>query len=501
MLITSALYFWRMKRPERRWLFLVLTGLALGCGLMTKIAIPAFALIIIFFWQLMLLLHAWRFNDARWLNPLAPQEFAGKDESENSFTPQKMFSAAKTYLIDHIVVTGIAFVVWAPWHVLMTFKHGKEFWDWYIGYHLLSRNQNVLDFHDGGWDFYPYSIYDRLPTYLYALAFISVLMGFFWVVSGLVKGSDPTTEATPYEPKESSADRTKFNPRSLLPGMLWAVAWFVILGGIFQTATTKREIYMIPIYAILAVFGGIYFYRWLGRPPRWWFHWLIAFPGLFFVLELSDGGARRDFAWDVIIGEHELQPGQNALVEVVQSLSPFIGTAYLMAGVALIVMAAVGFGLSGKLSRKRTDIMGLVGSVVLIIAVLTTGLAELKNPLEPDDLWYRREAIAIRDIVDDKETWPKVAFLGYDHNLPSTMYYFYGAVRDSKPIDARPVTYYKGAVRGMLEEFKQLGALIIMERGFPPDPEQRRVLNEDLQAFEKFFDEPNNRYLLYRWTP
>jgi len=42
-----------------------------------------------------------------------------------------------------LVALGSASLVALPWHVLMTLRHGTEFWEVYVGYHVLGRAQGI----------------------------------------------------------------------------------------------------------------------------------------------------------------------------------------------------------------------------------------------------------------------------------------------------------------------------------------------------------------------
>ena len=59
----------------------------------------------------------------------------------------------------------------------MTLKHGRLFWDWYIGYHLIVRSRETLDGHVGEWYYYIDAMWEHLPAPTLALALVGIAFG------------------------------------------------------------------------------------------------------------------------------------------------------------------------------------------------------------------------------------------------------------------------------------------------------------------------------------
>lgn len=145
----------------------------------------------------------------------------------------------------------VSLLVAAPWHLTMTLRHGQEFWDVYLGYHVLDRASVALVGASDPLAFLK-TAWEQDPT-------ISLLLA-----AGLVGGTVRAWTEMP-------------GPTRLTLGAVVGVAW-VTLGGI-QLSQTRLYHYLLPVVPLAAVATVAALGPLWAKP--------YAFPGLGLVIALS----------------------------------------------------------------------------------------------------------------------------------------------------------------------------------------------------------------------
>src|SRR5690606_33498868 len=153
-ILALAAYVASVRWPARRRPWVVASGIALGCGLMTKIAVSAFV------WPALVatVVVWWAVGRTDRPAPAAATDDDGAPSSPAAGDAPAALRARHAaargpagLVADQLGLGGVAAAIWLPWHVWMGWRHGDEFWNWYLGYHLLDRTAMVLDHHAGAW--------------------------------------------------------------------------------------------------------------------------------------------------------------------------------------------------------------------------------------------------------------------------------------------------------------------------------------------------------------
>jgi len=479
MYLFVAAYLTRLAYPHRRRPLLLVAAGCMAAGVMTKIALPALAAIAIFLWQGALLAVAWRLRDPRWLNPLDPSEFAPPDADGAAvpeFTTGRLRAAAKTYIVDHIAIALVALALWLPWHLYMLVKHGQEFINWYFGYHLLARTAEVQDQHDGEWWFYFYAAYDRLPGVVLGLGLAALAYGV--AVSCRILLTRRDDEGCASDPRES-----------VLPGLLLVIVWIGFIGGLFQSAATKREIYLLPLYAMLGLGAGILVQRFLRRPPK-------GFVGpvsvmacvIFFIVLKRSGDPGISYVGLILSGQHVPEGGASLWADIVMPMLP-IYSASLGIPLALALLGTgIGWAMRRQWGISPAQGRALAISAPLLLLVTVFALHEGQRTWLDDKHWLESEYMSLRPWMDDRETYPYVVYLtpGWD-STPARMHYFYGAIRDSQPVASRHVEATAEIGPGVLDHARRPGGLVLAERLSHRGPEAQETMARELADFENVY--------------
>lgn len=212
-----------LEVERRAWFWLVFAGVALGLGLMTKIALALMAPI----FMGVLSMYSWV-------------------RGRHSF---------KQVFFEQLVVNGVALLLIAPWHIAMTLSpKGDEFWGWYIGKHLLGRADHAFDAHAGPWYYYIGTLWINLSAPLLALTVIATPAAVVWIIRSFWK-KDPEDIDEIWSTAEEDRDRPLRNRdlRYLLP-----LVWFGFQFLLFSSSATKREPYTIPMYPPIVLLCALY---------------------------------------------------------------------------------------------------------------------------------------------------------------------------------------------------------------------------------------------------
>ncbi|MFP4527743.1 MAG: ArnT family glycosyltransferase [Candidatus Kapaibacterium sp.] len=105
--IYLSIYFWQKNESLRAWKFPIFSGIAFGLALMSKIIVGVFAPISIF---LYLMIKRY----------IIKENFGGDI---------KRFA----------IMAAIGLALAAPWHIYMFAEHGRDFLNYFLGYHILDR--------------------------------------------------------------------------------------------------------------------------------------------------------------------------------------------------------------------------------------------------------------------------------------------------------------------------------------------------------------------------
>ncbi|HKS29851.1 MAG TPA: glycosyltransferase family 39 protein [Pyrinomonadaceae bacterium] len=132
----------------------------------------------------------------------------------------------------------LAFVIVAPWHIIMYVKHGRAFIDEYIGYHVIARSTRTLE---------------------------GNASGYFYYVGKLVDGFFPWCLLLPFAVVSFIRRNYKDGTRSWILLLLSALVF-----GLYTVIPTRRPWYIVPLYPasaiLIAVFIGSLYRDYQSRP-------------------------------------------------------------------------------------------------------------------------------------------------------------------------------------------------------------------------------------------
>ncbi len=126
----------------------------------------------------------------------------------------------------------LAFLLIAPWHLLMYIWYGRPFIDEYIGYHVIARSTRTLEGHASG---------------------------YFYYIGKLVDGFFPWGLLVPFAVVSTIRRNLKDQSRSWVLLLLCALVF-----GLYTVIPTRRPWYIVPLYPALAILIGGFisnFYR------------------------------------------------------------------------------------------------------------------------------------------------------------------------------------------------------------------------------------------------
>ena len=115
----------------------------------------------------------------------------------------------------------LAFVIVAPWHILMYVWHGRAFIDEYISYHVIARLATPLEGHPSS---------------------------YFYYVGKLIDGFFPWFLLVPFAVASSTRKDLKGHSRSRIFLLLSALVF-----GFYTMIPTRRPWYIVPLYPALAI--------------------------------------------------------------------------------------------------------------------------------------------------------------------------------------------------------------------------------------------------------
>jgi 4-amino-4-deoxy-L-arabinose transferase-like glycosyltransferase len=359
----------RLEANGRTWPWLVLSGLALGLGLMTKIAMAFMAAVIVGG----VALYAWV-------------------RGRHSFG---------RIVLEQIVINGVALLVCLPWHLAMILSpKGDVFVRWYFGYHLLQRTTATLGHDAGPWHFYiPYLTGEISPPVL-GLALVAIL----WSIVVLARSFRNAQETPDGGWTETERYRPWFHAdlRYVLP-LLWLGLQFVF----FSTAETKRDTYSIPMYPPIALLAGLFLGERLYDRRRLRLLAVTLFSvSLFCVLSrMKELG--RLLAYSIANREQIHLYGD-----------VYVRLGLLIAGIAVAVFVAY------RLLRRRGAIFCGVALLTTVSASAIFCLRAMRPNLDPDRGTRTLGWQQIRPVLDRMD-YHYLVFVG-NYTDPEAIYYFNG---------------------------------------------------------------------------
>ncbi len=239
--VLMTIYLTLEAHRRGRLVWLLAAGVALGLGLMTKIAVALMAPAVLFLFG---------------LYRIASERFPWR-----------------AVIAEQMILLATAVAVAAPWHLIMTFRFGDRFWWWTVVYHLLGKAGETQDMNQGNITFYMNELYTYTPAFLFFLVLLTLMSSLFTVLYfGLwcshAEQELPTSlveralSDAPPAPADSSGLRRWLifrHPFAASLGNLYAlpVLWFLFLFILFSLAGTKRSTYTLPMFPPMALIAAV----------------------------------------------------------------------------------------------------------------------------------------------------------------------------------------------------------------------------------------------------
>lgn len=182
---------------------------------------------------------------------LLPIPIIGIYEFYLYFTKQQKFS--KEFVKTYAIFFGAAFVIFAPWHLYMTYVFGFEFWQKYIGYHVIDRA--LVSIEDKGRPFLWYFEVLRVSMRLWFLALVGAIpVSLFIVLRHFSKKFNFGFVESLLEGYEDS----KAPHKHLVNAHVFLLIWSIFSFLLFSASASKLIWYIIPIYPAIALLIGFF---------------------------------------------------------------------------------------------------------------------------------------------------------------------------------------------------------------------------------------------------
>jgi len=197
MIVASIYHFLKFEQFSRKY-DLVVSGVFIGLGVLTKSLIGFLPVVVIGIYYLIKLL---------------------------------IYKSKTVKFTDLIILGLISLLIALPWHLHMYQLHGDRFIDSYFGYHLFERFSNEIEDKGAPWDFYLVVIRNTMRVWFLILLPALVYFGYKMFVKKL--------------PSSSSI-------------LVIASATFLLL---FSASSSKLKWYIMPIYPFLYVIAGYFVFN------------------------------------------------------------------------------------------------------------------------------------------------------------------------------------------------------------------------------------------------
>jgi len=429
-----ALYVQSLRQPERRRTYVYLAGVAIGLGLMSKIAISGFIYFVI-----------WGLQAGAAL--LGRGQRVAETDTLEIDGPTFLFRAGewRRALVDNLVLAGAAALVWLPWHIYMTWKHGQTFWDWYIGFHLLERTRDAIAGEDYAWWINLRGIWTYVPNVLKGLMVLGIPLALAWALLPLVR------------PRQEGTRRLAAMGLALVPPLVWTLLLFAL----FQATTTKREEYMVLVYPGLACLMGMVIGRLLTQPSSPAVHAAAVLAAIAGML-LQTFRESFDAIWFLLM-DKGMTFGQAAFWHEGLPFLRGYAIAAIAASASLIALVEMSCRLirRGVLLPWRRAIYQAV-----LLALLAVGLASggLRAAYKPTSALRKVIFGPILPWLKNEAKYPHVLFIGgfWDAYGSAETYYLNGNTPRSKPIAYRPIERVPDHTSDRIAAYRKPGGVLIV---------------------------------------
>jgi hypothetical protein len=196
----ALVIFYLSKTSEKRY-FLILSGISVGLAVMVKGVVGLLPLLVIFFYELYLLLTK-------------QQKISGK------------------IILNYFLIVISSCVIFLPWHFEMYRRFGNAFVNNYIIYHVWDRA--TIEIEDKGRPLAWYLIVLKVSM---RLSFVALLAAFPYALFKAAKRDN---------------------------GLAFLVIWALVIFLFFSVAKSKLVWYIIPVYPVLAIILGYFISRFLN---------------------------------------------------------------------------------------------------------------------------------------------------------------------------------------------------------------------------------------------
>jgi len=364
----------RFETEPGAWGWLVFSGLALGLGLMTKIALALTASIV----AGALALYGW----LRGRHPFG------------------------RIVAEQVVINGVALVINLPWHLAMTLSpQSRDFWAYYVGYHLLGRSATVLDAHAGPWYFYFPRLWDLLPAPVLALTLVALPWFLVEIAASFRRGGEMKETET--------ADRRPLDYPDLV--RMLPLIWLGFELLLFSKASTKRETYTIPMYPPIALMAGLFLAERLRDTRRM----KLLAATLFSITTLCILSRMKTFG-------HRLEEAF-ANFDQIGLYGDVLGELGLLVGGVALGVAVLYFVL-----KRRPNAFRLLALATIVGAAVIFSLRQVRKVLDPEKGMRTFGWRQIRPYIDAMDYHYLVFAGSYFH--PAARYYLNGLNLDWHPL-------------------------------------------------------------------
>lgn len=377
MLLTVYLGARYYREGRLRWI--VLAGVAMGFGLMTKILIAGFVAVALLLYGL----ARWARGDWRF----------GR------------------LVLDQVVLNAVGVGLALPWHLFMVLKYqtenGNLFLDYWWGFHVWRRSEEVIDMHHSEYHYYFWLLQDRLGGVWCFLLAIAVLWAIgavaWWLIDGIRTRRERVSE---WKTRREAGEKPEL-PWSEEHAVAVALFWLLFVFCLTLMTTTKRKVYAFPFLPPLAMIGARFAVKaWRGEFPHW-VSTLFAFGAALFMITSRS--------------KSDVEDATTALVEGATLFAKIAGAAgYLWPIVLGAVGIAIVLELIARFAPRLERLPVFAALVVFAIVGIDKGMERNFDRSHMNESDWSPVDEAVR-----KQDFNKVVFIGYRYE-PDLTYYLNG---------------------------------------------------------------------------
>jgi len=146
-----------------------------------------------------------------------------------------------------------AAIIAVPWHVAVSFSGGREFWFYYIKFHLLQRTSQVLDGHSLPWYYYLDTLRMEVPL----ATLVAFVLGTASLALRTLFNRRPGGGSLP-DPLLPSSEKPPNCARGVRPAAFFTLVVGLFPLALYTAAQTRRDAYLLPILPGVALIAGVY---------------------------------------------------------------------------------------------------------------------------------------------------------------------------------------------------------------------------------------------------